>query len=524
MTVLMAVMFIFGFFSTGQPARADWGVGVSFQGEYSSPSYVYGDRVTSEYRRGYQVDDWVERGESSVTESPLFADGIRLSAWATRYEGDYNYALASAIYYFDIPPQARSVRIKISYEGEADRDDLDNDIAGRVWIRRATEGDEYREYYPEEGRYEDVDKPLFGDTFVLQSKKRLEIIRISADDHVIDGVMELHVVAEGRQRIDVKYIEVETYSTVQSVRVITRYYNDYLWHPWHDYTYWYFYTGPVYHFSDFYYVRYIYPHYRAHYMDIRRQCNDYLRVYYVERPHRHVRWMDVVRAPRGSAKVWERDRLNRWTPAYEEARKSYEIVSMKTRSTESEVRESRDRIRSVLATNSRTSPSAARVRSEESTQARGSGVTEMKQRRDSSGALNTRIRTEGSQDYERAPARVETRESVKTRREEVKKSSPPEPREREVKQTPPRGTSRERKVTPPPDNKQMKERREVNRSQKSEESRSIKRAPREEKSPPKEVEVKKKDNNKDDEDKDKKKEEEKSKSEESSVKKVRRGK
>ncbi|MDQ1316500.1 MAG: hypothetical protein QG588_147, partial [Candidatus Poribacteria bacterium] len=354
-TILIVFTSILGLAFTVQPTSADLSVSIGV-GDTNPYGSYYGDRITSEYRRGYQTDDWVERGESSITESPVFSDGIRLAAWASRDENEYDYAIASAVYYFDVPSAARSVRIKIQYEGENDRDDVNDEIAGRVWIKRSANSGNYEEYYPSEGRYESVDKPLYGDTFALPAKKRLEIIRTSAQDHVEDGIMELHVVAEGRQRIDVKYIEVETYSYMPTVRVITRYYKDYSWRPWSDYTYWYFYTGPVYHFSDFYYVQYTYPYYRTRYIDVRRNYDNYLRIYYGRHPQRHIRWDDVVVIHRGSPRNWDRGRLNRWTSDYDEARKNYKIVSTNTNTKRSvEYQRSRERVRSVLDNTSRKS-------------------------------------------------------------------------------------------------------------------------------------------------------------------------
>jgi hypothetical protein len=177
---------IIGFIFIAQSAFADLGISVS--AEYNSPySSYYGDRINNEYRRGFQTDDWVERGSSSVTESPIFSDGIRLASWSTNDEENYDYGIASAIYYFEMPAEARSARIKVYYDGDGYRDDTNNEIAGRVWIKKTAVGDDYEEYSPSDGKYESVDKPLYGDTFALEANKHLEIIRISAKDHTEDG-------------------------------------------------------------------------------------------------------------------------------------------------------------------------------------------------------------------------------------------------------------------------------------------------------------------------------------------------
>jgi len=527
---------IIGLALIAQTTFADWGISFGVSGSpYSS---YYGDRITNEYRRGYQTDDWVERGASSVTESPIFSDGIRLTAWSTYDERDYDYGIASAIYYFRIPREAKSARIKIYYDGDGYIDDTNNEIAGRVWIKRTKIGDDYEEYYPPEGRYESVDKPLFGDTFALSAKKHVEIIRISTDDHVEDGIMELHIVAEGRQRIDVKYIEVETYTYMPAVRVVTSYIRDYSWRPWYDYTYWYFYTGPVFYFSDYYYIRYTYPYYRTRYIEIRRYYDDYLRIYYVRNPYHvhYISWNDVYYYHRQPSKNWDKDRLNKWTPIHEETRKEY-IVTTKTRKA-TDVQQSREKIRSVLANSLRQSPSEVRARTIET---RGPAVTEMKRRNESPESMQravpeSRSRSIESRDVERTPTRIETSESTKrTIIRTPRETSESSESERIIRRSPvqsnvqeqQRSTSRE---TAPREEDQAKKRRESIRSQdnsqqqKSEQPRQPERIQRKEdnsnQQPKRDVEVKK-DNKDDDDDEDKDKKDNSSSDDSSTRKRVR---
>lgn len=549
--ILMSLVITFVFIFTGQSAQADWTV----YGEVGDPGYVteyYGDKITSEYRRGYQADDWTERGDSSVTDSPIFEDGIRLTAWASRHEDDYNYALASAIYFFDVPSSARSIKIKVHYDGEVYRDDFDENIAGRIWIKRTSVGDEFEEYSPREGRYEDAERPLYGDTYVLRARKSFEIIRISADDHVADGVMELHVVTEGGQRIDVKYIEVETYSYMPRVRVVTKYYRDYTWRPWYDYTYWYFYTGPTYHFSDYYYVRYTYPDYRTHYVEIRKRYHNYLTVSYVRHPRYRmdVDRVNVVHTYRGPHREWDRANLNRWTSNHDEARKNYTVISTaKTRLTD--VQKSRERVRSVLASHNRTSPAvraeASRTvpkRADTSVQTRSS-ATEVKRRsetssvssgvrRDSERNSASRVQSSRSQNLERAPAQSETRSETKTRTEvrssvRTRSSSSDQDKQnaqdREVKRSPTRSSVREQQNTSS-GSEQSKLRRGSDRSQtpESKGSSDVRKAPSRSESreqpPAKKVETKV-ETKKDDDDKDKDKDEEEKKKSESASSSVK---
>ncbi len=352
---LSALAFIIAFIFIGQSAQADWNWDIGFRYNWpgrSYSSYRYDNKIGTERRQGYQADDFVERGQASITESPLFDDGIRLAAWATRHEEDYEHGMASAIYYFDLPSSAHSVKIKVSYDGEADEKDSKEAIAGRVWIKRARIGEDYEKYYPKDEKYEGVDKPLYGDTFVLRARKHSETIQVSVDDYRINGVMELHVVAEGKQRIDIKYIELEAYTSYYEPRVVTRYYSDYAWRPWYDYTYSYFYVGPYYHYGDGFYLRYTYPRYSHYYSSIRRRHSSYLYGYY----SRHPRSRYVRRSySRGTRRVWSRDRLNRWTRDHADARRSYRGTSGRSRGPVA-VQKSRSQIRRALGSRSGRSP------------------------------------------------------------------------------------------------------------------------------------------------------------------------
>jgi len=304
-------------------------------------------------------------------------------------------------------------------------------------------------------------------------------------------------VAEGRQRIDVKYIEVETYTYMPNIRVITRYYKDYTWRPWQDYTYLYFYTGPVFHFSDYYYVRYTYPYYHRNYIQVRRYYDDYLRVYYVRNPHySYIHWNDVVHIRKGEPRSWNRDRISKWTSDYGDARKVYVVSSSKNRSSV-DVQRSRERVRSVLANTTKQSPSAIRSRSIET---RGSAVTEMKQRRDVEQRTSPDVRIRSSESRIVTPSRVESSNSTKDRRAEVRTpanvkrdTSSNTERKPVIRTTPQRSSSAEPSKSAPPSNTEVKKKRETTRK-----PESVREAPKAQ--PKKDTEVKNDDDDDDDKD------------------------
>ena len=81
----------------------------------------FSDRVSREHRDAGDVEDWIERGNATVTASPRFESGIRLTAWASESdkEENYEFGIASAIYLFEIPRQAQYVEILVRYRGGA---------------------------------------------------------------------------------------------------------------------------------------------------------------------------------------------------------------------------------------------------------------------------------------------------------------------------------------------------------------------------------------------------------------------
>jgi hypothetical protein len=43
----------------------------------------FSDRTSREHRDAGDVENWIERGNATVTASPRFESGIRLTAWAS---------------------------------------------------------------------------------------------------------------------------------------------------------------------------------------------------------------------------------------------------------------------------------------------------------------------------------------------------------------------------------------------------------------------------------------------------------
>ena len=290
----------------------------------------YADRLSREHRVASDVDEWIERGNATITASPRFEDGVRLTAWANDAQNtdEYEFAIASAVYLFEIPTGTQSIEVLVRYRGEPHRleiEDYEEPIAGRAWIRNTKRETTRSGYYDENAK-----ETRYGDTFVLRAKNRSEHIKIPAAGHVTDGWMELHIVAEGGEQIDVEYLEVSTYRRQPKVRVIQRYTPTYRWRPWHRYTYLYFYDGPVYYSTDYdHYLRWSYPVYDHHYLSIRSYYGGYLGRYRGYHPSAYYRYYSPYYGSyhsyyRGTPKVYQRrTQLNRWSAQHETTRRQY---------------------------------------------------------------------------------------------------------------------------------------------------------------------------------------------------------
>lgn len=308
--------------------------------EYSTENVYRPERLSREHRQGAELDDWLERGDATVTLSPAFEDGIRVAAWAQGSEGidDYEFGIASAIYFFEIPDRARQVKIRIRYEGEGRALDLGDEyaIAGRVWLRHAG---------PQPGP--ESDEPLQGDTFVLRSDHRSEIIEVPTRKYVDNqGILELHVVADGSNRVDVDYIELESYSTERETRAVRHYVPGYRFRPWQAYTYHYYYGGPFYLMTDYgYYLNWDFPYGHTTYIGLRSRHNSYLHgSYYARYPRRNT----TVHYTRPADR---RTRVNRWTGELQTTRSQYERgrgSATKVRRAPAEAVASRQTVRTTL--------------------------------------------------------------------------------------------------------------------------------------------------------------------------------
>lgn len=322
----------------------------------------YADRLSREHRVANDVDEWIERGNATITASPLFENGMRLTAWANTPQDakNYEFAIASGVYLFEIPRGAQSIEILVRYKGEPNKFEIDDyyePIAGRVWIRNIKREATRRGYHDQNAA-----ETRYGDTFVLRAKNRSETIKIPVAGHVDNGWMELHIVAEGGEQLDVEYIEVSTYRRAPKVHVVQHYTSSYRWRPWHRYTYLYFYDGPVYYTTGYNsYLCWSYPVYDHRYLSIRTYYGGYLGRYRTYHPTRYSYYHSPYygsygRYGRTTPVYQKRTQLNRWSAQHETARKQYSRSRLATPTRSPERTKIRNNVRVVIENHRRQAP------------------------------------------------------------------------------------------------------------------------------------------------------------------------
>lgn len=277
---------------------------------------------SSVHKWGTELDTWREEGASAVTDSPVYAKGVRLSAWSYGKGKDYQFAIAHAGYSLKIPDWAHSMGVTVDYSGNDGK--WGAGTAGRLWFQCA-------------GSTE-------GDSFELPEGKKSQSIRLATRGYNDNGWMTLRVIAEGSQEIDVNYINVHFYASAYQTRIVTRRYTKYVWKPWYRYTYRRFYPGRHLHWDPYLgcWVKYIYPRYNYYWAQRRSQYNAYLRGYYNGRHDERHRW---------HARTGGRGHIGKWSSGLTAARKVY--ISSASRRGRASVSRAPTRVRSVLAEHKR---------------------------------------------------------------------------------------------------------------------------------------------------------------------------
>ncbi len=193
-------------------------------------------RLSSEFRFGDDYDLWIERGDSYIFQSPVFHRGIRLASWDRLTEENPEYGLASAIYLFRIPERAEGIEIEVHYLNRSE-EAFEMEVAGLLFVKNTA----MEELYGEE--LEEEELIFLGDSFLLHADRTIEVFNLPAEDHVEDGLMELHLVANSGQYYDIRYLKVSAYASPPTITYVPEVRFIHTYWPLR-FSYFYYYLGP----------------------------------------------------------------------------------------------------------------------------------------------------------------------------------------------------------------------------------------------------------------------------------------
>ncbi|HRT93585.1 MAG TPA: hypothetical protein P5532_04145 [Planctomycetota bacterium] len=207
--------------------------------------------LSTEYRYASQLNEYFVRGDAAVSESAQFRKGLRLAAWDAPEQDDATrVAVATAAYFFQVPLAARSVAIEVAYQ--ADPAATNPQVAGFLFVRNKAIEDQFA------GQNKDGERPIeepgfFGNTYLLPANQQRVSVTLPTENHVIDGVLEVHLSAGAGQVFDAQYVQVTAFGV--EVLVPIQYVEPaaYVPNPY-DYSYYYYYAGPNYYPYGSYYA------------------------------------------------------------------------------------------------------------------------------------------------------------------------------------------------------------------------------------------------------------------------------
>jgi len=271
---------------------------ITVKADYSNTNEAW------DMRNGADTDDWIEMGSGLVSGSPDDERAIQLTGGGQ----DSIPGMATSVYYFEPPVWTKAFRIKIRYYDDSG----DDEIAGRVFIK--TNDNDSRQT---------SDELFYGDTYILRTSQNSEIIRVSAERYIENGIIEVHVVASGQDQLTVESLEMEYLRETPQVKIVHEYHNDYWdyyprYHYWYNYWYW----SPHHYWPHrFHYVVWIIPgNYYWH--TWRHWCRHHINIWCGHHPKCWRRYTIVYNDP------WSRDhraKINRRSRIHERLVKEYTV-------------------------------------------------------------------------------------------------------------------------------------------------------------------------------------------------------
>ncbi|HPD16033.1 MAG TPA: hypothetical protein PLE19_13855 [Planctomycetota bacterium] len=159
--------------------------------------------LSTDYRYAAQADRTFTRGGGTVAESKLLPRGLRFAA--PEAQDGQARPVATAIYLFKVPLAATALTIEVAYRVDAAA--RDKDVAGLLFVRNeamekaAAEADQLPKSLESEPAF-------FGNLYFLRGSETTMSFTLPFEDHVVDGVLEVHLSAGPGQAYDAQYVQV----------------------------------------------------------------------------------------------------------------------------------------------------------------------------------------------------------------------------------------------------------------------------------------------------------------------------
>ena len=172
-------------------------------------------QLASDYRYAAQADKTFVRGDATVAPSKLLARGLRLVAPAAKDDkGAPDAVVATAVYHFSIPLAAKSLTIEVGYRPDAAA--KDKEVAGLLFVRNSAMEEKAIEAGKEAKAKPSAEPAFFGNLYFLRGGEITTSVNLPAEDHLINGDLEIHLSAAAGQAFDAQYIQVSAYRSVTS--------------------------------------------------------------------------------------------------------------------------------------------------------------------------------------------------------------------------------------------------------------------------------------------------------------------
>jgi len=165
--------------------------------------------LSTDYRYAAQADKTFTRGGGTVAESKLLPRGLRFAA-PEALDGQAR-PVATAIYLFKVPLAATAFTIEVAYRVDAAA--KDKEVAGLLFVRNeamertAAEADRLPKALESEPAF-------FGNLYFLKGSETTMSFTLPFEDHVVDGVLEVHLAAGPGQAYDAQYVQVTAHRSV----------------------------------------------------------------------------------------------------------------------------------------------------------------------------------------------------------------------------------------------------------------------------------------------------------------------